>query len=257
MKWPTSLMLIRHGESEYNILRAKKQKDPLYQEFQQWYREGRNAEYVRNRALELKKKYALGVGGYDTPLTEVGHSQARITGDQQLLNDAPLPDVVIYSPYLRTKETLASLAESWTGLEDVPWVEDDRIREQEHGLSVIYSDWRVFQTLHPEQRELRKLQGDYWYQYPQGESVADVRDRVSSMLTTLIREYNGKRVLLVTHHLTILSIRATLERLTPEEFLKLDKKNKPVNCGLTEYVGDPDQGKDGRLILKTYNQKLY
>ena len=31
-------------------------------------------------------------------------------------------------------------------------IEDERIREQEHGLSSIYNDWRVFFTLHPEQK---------------------------------------------------------------------------------------------------------
>jgi len=33
MKWPEELTLIRHDESEYNILKAKKEADPLYIEF--------------------------------------------------------------------------------------------------------------------------------------------------------------------------------------------------------------------------------
>lgn len=257
MKWPISLTLIRHAQSKYNVLRAKKQQDPLYAELQARYNLGIIDDETRQLAQQIKEKYALGVGDYETPLTEEGKLQAIVTGSKLDEADTALPDVIIYSPYLRTRETIRYLMDGWKALEAVPTVEDDRIREQEHGLAIIYNDWRVFHTFHPEQRELRKLQGDYWYQYPQGESVADVRDRVRSMLTTLVREYSGQRVLMVTHHLTILSIRATLERLTPEEFIKLDKTNKPVNCGVTEYVGKSDKGRDGKLVLKTYNKRLY
>lgn len=257
MKWPTSLTLIRHGQSTYNILRAKKQQDPDYKRFQELYRLDDITPDMLELAKCLQKRYSLGVGDYNTELTEEGANQAIATGKVLNASSTPLPDVVIYSPYVRTRQTLNGLCVGWPQLKDVPAVEDDRIREQEHGLSIIYNDWRIYHTFHPEERKLQKLQGDYWYQYPGGESVADVRDRVRSMLTTIVREYSGQRVLLVTHHLTILSIRATLERLTPEEFIKLDKHEKPINCGVTEYIGRPDEGKDGKLALKSYNLKLY
>jgi IS5 family transposase len=61
----------------------------------------------------------------------------------------------------------------------------------------------------------------------------------------------------VTHHLTILSFRANYERLSPEEFIRLDEHEKPVNCGITVYRGDPNQGKDGKLVLQIYNKKFY
>lgn len=221
------------------------------------YLESRTDAEARKLAEQIKEKYSLGVGDYDTPLTEEGTRQAIVTGTELCSAGTPLPDVIIYSPYLRTKQTMLGLMEGWEQLSTVTQVEDDRIREQEHGLAILYSDWRVFHTLHPEQRELKQLQGDYWYQYPQSESVADVRDRVRSMLATLTREYSGQRVLMVTHHLTILSIRATLERLTPEEFIRLDKELKPVNCGITEYTGVARAGKDGKLVLNSYNRQLY
>ncbi len=257
MKWPKSLTLIRHGESAYNVLRAKKEQDPEYQLFKAQYEAGDASQETIDLAKVIKAKYSLGVGDYNTPLTEEGKRQARITGHTLEKSDTPPPDVIIYSPYLRTRETLEELSIGWKALHLVPRVEDDRIREQEHGLSILYNDWRVFHIFHPEQRELYSLQGDYWYQYPQGESMSQVRDRVRSMYATLIREYSEKHVLMITHHLTILSIRATLERLTPEQFLDLDENNKPVNCGITEYVGMPNQGRDGKLRLVRYNSKLY
>ncbi len=258
MKWPLELILIRHGESEYNILKAKKAQDPEYQHFAKLYKERPvDDQELHNLALKIKEKYALKYGDYNTPLTEEGERQAYITGQKLAESGRPAPDVILYSPYLRTRQTLEGLMAGWRVLKNVKTYEDDRIREQDHGLSVLYSDWRVFNVMHSEQKELRDKQGPYWYRYPQGESVCDVRDRVRSIVSTLIREYHGQKVLMVTHHLTILSIRAILERLTPEEFIQLDHEDKPINCGVTIYKGKPNLGKSGHIILEKYNEKLY
>jgi broad specificity phosphatase PhoE len=139
-------------------------------------------------------------------------------------------------------------------LETIKPVYDDRVREQEHGLSLLYNDWRVFQTMHTEQKELRDLMGPYWYQYPNGESVPMVRDRLRLVTDTLIREYSGANVWIVSHHITKLAFRANLERLSPEEFIRLDTMEKPVNCGVTIYRGTPMLGKNGKLVLESYNQ---
>ncbi|MDO8558873.1 MAG: hypothetical protein Q7R84_00930 [bacterium] len=62
---------------------------------------------------------------------------------------------------------------------------------------------------------------------------------------------------MVTHHLTILSFRASMEHLTPEQFIELDEKEKPVNCGVTRYECNPDRGKDGKMELIFYNKCLF
>jgi hypothetical protein len=54
-----------------------------------------------------------------------------------------------------------------------------------------------------------------------------------------------------------LSFRANYERLPPEEFLRIDEEEKPLNCGVTLYQGDPKAGSNGRLVLDQYNVKLY
>lgn len=256
MKWPESIMLIRHGQSEYNALRDKKAHDPFYQAFLKVYAKGPSLELV-HMARIIRDRFALNVSDYGTPLSELGHRQAHTTGASLRLAETQVPDVILVSPYLRTRQTLDNLTAGWPELAACKTVVDDRIREQEHGLSLLYNDWRVFHALHPEQRELRKLMGPYWYTYPQGESISMVRDRSRSITDTLIREYAGKRVLLVTHHVTILSIRANYERLSPEQFIHLDENEKPVNCGVTLYRGDPAQGRNGKLALEYYNKKLY
>jgi broad specificity phosphatase PhoE len=218
---------------------------------------------TRRYAEDIQRKYALGVGDYETPLTSIGRSQSERTGKAlkripgHYLPDHPVPDIIFYSPYYRATETLMCMGKGWPALAVAPQVPDDRIREQEHGLALIYNDWRVFHTLHPDQKKLRDLVGSYWYQYPQGESVSQVRDRARDFTSMLIRECAGMHVMVVTHHLTILSFRANYERLTPERFIELDEHEKPHNCGVTVYRGEPDQGKDGRLALAAYNQKFY
>lgn len=253
MKWPSSITLVRHGESQYNELRYYKERSSRYQLFKTEFNKDLRSKACRKLAEEIRKDFGLNVSDYDTPLTREGHNQAVKTG-LRMLSTVPIPDIMIVSPYRRTRETLRDMSDGWHSLLNRECVYDDRIREQEHGLSLLYNDWRVFEVFHPEQHDFKKLQGPYWYQYPQGESVAQVRDRIRLFTSTLIREYAGKDVMIVTHHLTILSIRANFERLSPEEFIRLDEEEKPRNCGVTIYRGYPDRGKDGKLELDCYNR---
>jgi Histidine phosphatase superfamily (branch 1) len=87
--------------------------------------------------------------------------------------------------------------------------------------------------MHPEQAELYKLLGEYDYHFLNSENIPDVRQRNLSWITTITREFTGKRVMAITHHLTILAARANFERLSREEFLHLEKHEKPLNCGVT------------------------
>jgi broad specificity phosphatase PhoE len=256
MKWPTELTIVRHAQSEYNILRGLKDADPLYAEFKREYNKDYRSERARELAQQVREKFGIGVSDDKTSITSEGVKMARKTGSK-LRDDIDPPHVVFVSPYRRTIDTFGYMMEEWEELRSAKVVYEDRIREQEHGLSLLYNDWRVFHVMHPEQKELRDLQGPYWYQYPQGESVSQVRDRIRSFVSTLVREYAGQRVMLVTHHLTILSIRAIFERLTPDQFIHLDEEEKPVNCGVTTYCGHAALGKNGRLELVEYNTRLY
>ncbi len=259
MKWPNTLTVVRHGESAYNVLKGQKEKDPDYIVFKEAYkRRKKDPEEARRLARQIinSGKYVLKVGEHDTTMTPAGEKQAEITG-ARLRERITLPDVVLVSPYDRTVNTLGFMAVGWPELKGVKQVEDERLREQEHGLAAIYNDWRIFQIMDPDQELLRDRAGPYWYRYPQGESVPDVRERARSMVNTLARDYNEQDVLVITHHLWILALRANLERFGEKEFQRLDRDEKPVNCGVTIYRGDPEQGKNGKLLLDIYNEKLY
>lgn len=256
MKWPAELVVVRHGQSAYNDLKERKKIDPLYKEFLRSYETAWDSPETRELALKVKQRFALNVSDYDTPITELGTRQAEETG-RRLQGLIALPDIVHVSPSLRTRETFESMKRTWPGLAGTEVVSEERIREKGHGLALLYNDFRLFHVFHPHEKLLRDLEGEYFYRFPNGECTPDVRERIRSWLGTLIREFAGMRVLAITHHLTILSLRANLERLSPEEFLRLDEKEKPINCGVTKYRGDPTQGKDGRLVLDFYNKKLY
>lgn len=249
MKWPETLTLVRHDSSAYNVLRPLKKESNLYQEFEKSYEDNPDSDQSRQLANEVIKTFSLKYGDHNTPLADGVGIQAEIMATN-LKKRIDLPDIIFVSPYERTITTLEKMIRGWPELEHVKTIQEERITEQDHGLAVLYSDWKVFNVLYPEQRELYSRQGAYRYRYPQGENIPDVRERLRSWVNTLIRDYSEQNVLTVTHHLSILSFRANLERLDEKEFLRLDEEEKPINAGVTIYRGKPDVGTNGRLVLE-------
>jgi broad specificity phosphatase PhoE len=131
------------------------------------------------------------------PLTPRGHDQAAKAGQdlRGLFENEPVR--VYVSPYLRARQTLDSL-----GLDDLieSAREEPRLREQ---------DWANLQdTADIEQQEkLRDAYGHFFYRFTEGESGADVYDRVSTFLETMHRDFETadapRNVLLVSHGLTM------------------------------------------------------
>jgi broad specificity phosphatase PhoE len=255
MKWPAELLLIRHAESAYNNLKKLKDADPDYRRFRALLENDPSHPEVQPMAVLLRKKHALGYSDRDTPITPVGEAQARTTGREMRESGVNAPDVIFVSPYLRTQQTLHILQEEWSELRNATVYREERIRERDHGVGLLYNDSRIYFLMHPEQAELYKLLGDYDYRFLSGENIPDVRQRNLSWITTMTREFAGKRVMAITHHLTILATRANFERLSPEEFLDLDKHDKPLNCGVTRYIGNPNLGSRGKLVLSEYNRQ--
>jgi broad specificity phosphatase PhoE len=256
MKWPETVSLIRHDTSAFNVLKPIKEASPLYKEFLESYGKNPDSDRSRNLAIEIKEQFSLKCGDHNTPLAKGSGLNAERMA-KNLKTRIDIPDIIFVSPYERTQATLTMMTKGWTELKNVKTIIEERITEQDHGLVLIYGDMKVFQVLHPEQRDLYTRQGNYRYRYPQGENIPDVRERLRSWMQTVTRDYKEQNVLAVTHHLSILSFRANLERLDEQEFLRLDKEEKPINAGVTIYKGVPDKGRDGHLVLDVYNAKLY
>lgn len=254
MKWPECLVLIRHARSFFNELKEALEKDPLWQVFVEAYKTDFRSEKTKDLANLLRATYNNSYGDRKTPLTEYGRRvQAPKTG-AYLKTQIELPDVILVSPHLRCLETLEGLKEGWPELGKVKTYEDERMVERRVGTCQLYTHWKIFHVFHPEQKELYEKDGYYDYQYPQGDSMIDVNDRIKNLFGTIIREFHGKKVFCVGHGVTIMGFRTAQERLTKEQFMELDHKNPPKNCSITIYRGDPKLGKNGRLVLERYNE---
>lgn len=254
MKWPERMDFMRHGVSAFNALVRAKKEGVAYQRFMQaWERDPHSGE-TRRLALIAKDEIFLGIGDWSTPLQSEYVDEAIRTGVRLREDDTPKPNIIFVSPYQRTLETLEAVKEGWPEIRNVPVVKDERLRERENGVKLLYPDRNIFDALFPDQAQLRKLEGDYWYRPPQGENIPDVRLRAHAWVSTIIRDFAKKRVFSVVHHVLILSARATLERWDAEKYIEMDEHNKPSNCGITRYCGNPNAGTDGRLELEFYNR---
>ncbi|GAA3846889.1 histidine phosphatase family protein [Saccharothrix violaceirubra] len=131
------------------------------------------------------------------PLTPLGEEQARAAAPRvkTLVGDAPV--AVYVSPYVRTRSTLRNLA---LGSLAERVVYEPRLREQ---------DWGNLQD--PVQQEVLKHQrhafGHFFFRLPNGESGADVDDRLAAFLadleTRMADPAHPSTALVVSHGLTI------------------------------------------------------
>jgi probable phosphoglycerate mutase len=249
MKELESLTIVRHGVSTYNQSKTAREIDPEYIAFRTAYDRGFQSPECASLARSLRVRLKEGHHESETPLLADLHSQAIETG--RGLSQREVPELIIVSPYLRTRQTLEQMTIGDPRLAEVPIIVDERIREREHGLMPNYGDKRIFFVNHPEQRALFET-GEYDYRYPGGENIEDVKVRVSNWLEDIREKHAGKRILAVTHHETILVKRMVLEGLGKEDFLRIDKEEKPKNCGVTTY-----QNQGNGLELVSYNQVYY
>ena len=169
------------------------------------------------------KSHYLTTPDYALQLTEKGAEQARQAGKNIRDIIGPESVYVYLSPYFRTRQTLQHLKGE---LEPnvVKVVEDPRIREQ---------DWGHLR--HPNENEEIMRQRDgfstFYYRIPDGESGADVYDRVSTFLQTLYRDFDKndypQNTLIVTHGLTLRLFLMRWFHWSVEEFENL---RNPRNC---------------------------
>lgn len=142
---PKRIILMRHGESQGNLDTAAYTTTP----------------------------------DHSIQLTPQGIPQARRAGaDLRRVMDgagcSPNWRVQFYvSPYARTRSTLRELGRCFSKKRIIGVREESRIREQDFGNFQVEERMKVI-------KETRELFGRFFYRFPEGESAADVFDRVSS-----------------------------------------------------------------------------
>jgi broad specificity phosphatase PhoE len=216
MQRPGALWLIRHGQSEGNVIRAATAAD---------------AETLEIAARDM-----------DVPLSDLGRRQASAFG--AWLHEQPeelWPEVILSSPYERSTQTAEALIEA--AELDIGYIRDERLRERDLGMMDLLTT-KGFAVRFPAEAAHRARLGKFYYRPPGGESWTDVALRCRSLLDSLTGQHGDQRVLLVTHEVVIIMFRYVLERLDETEALLLSSSATIANCSLTAY--SPDDV--GRLI---------
>ncbi len=219
--WPSELFLIRHAESAGNLAREAALASGAH-------------------VIDIATRDC------DVPLSALGERQAAALGEWCARNVQPI-DAVLASPYVRAQETavLALRAARW----DVGVTVDERLREKEFGmLDRLTRDG--IERKFPEQAEMRRLLGKFYYRPPGGESWTDVILRLRSAFDTMRCEHAGKRVAIVTHQVIVLCARYVLERMTEQQILDIDHAGDVANCSVTTYRLDPATNEP---VLEAYN----
>ena len=230
-RWPSRLLLVRHGESAGNV--------------------ARDAAHAAGHArIDIADRDA------DVPLSSRGVEQSRALG--KWIAQRPLferPEILLSSPYRRARQTGEFIAEAGALPPSAsPIVVDERLREREFGVLDRLTRSGIVE-LYPEQAEIRARLGKFYHRPPGGESWCDVILRLRSLVDTLSLHYPCRRVLIVGHEVVVLCLRYLLEDLDEERILAINSQGDMANCGVTEYVyQDGGRSKEGSLVLVRYNE---
>src|SRR5688572_5140871 len=118
---------------------------------------------------------------YALDLTEEGIKQAHNAGVNLKLLLKEETAFFYVSPLYRTRETFEQIASSFSD-GNIKYREEPRLREQEWGhLKSINECERIDKE--------RDEYGTFYYRIPDGESAADVFDRVSDFFGSLFRDF--------------------------------------------------------------------
>ena len=180
------------------------------------------------------------VPDYALNLTSEGIEQARQAG-QDIKRIIGAETVHVYlSPFYRTRQTYHYIHESIEA-NVVKAFEDPRIREQ---------DWGHLRSPEVNEGIIRERDtfSSFYYRIPDGESGADVYDRVNTFLETLYRDFSQpgypQNALVVTHGMTMRLFLMRWFHWSVEEFENL---RNPRNCQVVVM----EQESNGRYTLTT------
>lgn len=210
MTMPLDLVLVRHGESEGNVV----------------------VEAAKAGNNELFTDAYMTTPGHQWRLTGHGRDQAATIGTW-VAGEFPKFHRYYVSPYVRTKETAGCMQ-----LPDAHWLLNRALRERDWGeIGSIPKHEFESRPEYELNAKHRKQDPLYWVA-PGGESIAFVaEDRVRNVLDTLHRECGEQQVVCVTHGEVMWAFRLVLERMGDLRFKELDDdpSAKIHNCMAIHY----------------------
>jgi len=220
---PMRLFLVRHGESLGNL------NEQAYGQF----------------------------GDHNVPLTQWGHRQALAAGGVIAAYLEGLPSAglrkltVWYSPFLRTRQSKDALLEAVPAQLVGEVREDYLLREQDFGLFTEIYDRAEQKQKFPDEFEkwarLRSNSGKFYARPPDGESRADVAQRVRLFLQTVMHDVGNGRdnVCIVGHGVTNRAFEMNFLQHPVDWF---ERSNNPGNADITLIEGSHEQGYTSTLL---------
>jgi 2,3-bisphosphoglycerate-dependent phosphoglycerate mutase len=196
-------------------------------------------------------------GDHNVPLTQYGYHQATEAGrsiathlDQSAALSRQKIDIW-YSPYLRTRQTKDALLELLPR-EAVGTVREDYLlREQDFGLFTEIYDKAEQKQKFPEEFEkwarLRTNSGKFYARPPDGESRADVAQRVRLFLHTAMHEANdgSRNIIIVGHGVTNRAFEMNFLHRSVDWF---EHSDNPGNADVTVIEGSHARGYVSSLL---------
>lgn len=219
---PLRLVLIRHGESEANLVSRAVKRGSL---------PGFPQKFIETPDREFR-------------LSALGREQALLTGPWLARQYPRGFDVIYASDHIRARETAALVCKS-AGWEKALIRIDPQLGER---------PWGRFAELEKSEREeilaLRR-RDPLHAPMPEGELLLQTRLRTRLLLERAAREFGGQRVLVFSHGEYIEAIWAETAHMTTEEQARFfeDEAGKIRNCQVVEFSSeDPENTQsDGKL----------
>ena len=209
---PQDLILVRHGQSEGNVVIHSLQ----------------NGE-----ELDIPIAFSR-THDWQYRLSSKGVDQAKSAGDWLEDQFGPIADSFnerYASPYMRARETALHLGGLAT-----KWLLDDRLTERDWGVynSVPYNE----RSLHfPHTEKMREISPLKWRPDGGEALMGEVLLRFRDWFDDIKKEQNGKRVLAVSHGELMWVARYVIEQMLPEEWeeAESDKSQQIYNCDIYWY----------------------
>jgi len=212
MGMPKNLFLVRHGQSEGNLIRKK---------------------YEKTGDESFFSDEFLGLHESQYRLTPLGVRQAKKAGRWLKKNNFIVFDRILVSNNVRAMQTAGHL-----NLSDIGWMIDFNLRERDGGLFNVIKPTRR-DTKYADQQKFYDTQ-PFFFRPPQGESIADVCQRIKIVLDTLARECDGKNVIIVCRGHVMRTFRIVLEKMslqyTNEYLTTKEPWGRVPNCSIVQYT---------------------
>lgn len=205
-RMPKNLVLMRHGESELNVMAKMMRKN--------------DEEYPEEFQKTPDREYRL---------TDKGVEQAKIAG-KYLKETYNRFDIIYVSDFIRARETvaIACIAAGWDNVQ----IKIDPQLGERH--------WGRFNSLASKDRkellELKK-RDPLHFAMPDGETLLETRNRTRTFLDRCARQYGNKKVLVVTHGEYIESLWSEIAHLhteTQKDFFE-SHKGDIKNCQIIDF----------------------